>query len=171
VYVAAFDRAGSLSARGTNPYWHRQLLTQFQAAVGLVEQLRADRSHRGAVAERLITSLSRIEPNQERAYGGAVARWVAEQLLPAIGAETTSPESESLLLTRCPAHHETRHRAPADVGRLGLPHRLRRSFRSGRLTQIRRLQAGNSLDAVLRVWRAAALRSGVTRGRTVAWCF
>ena len=98
VYVAAFDRAGALSVRGTNPYWHRQLLTQFQAAVGLVEQLRLADRIAVPVAERLITSLSRIEPNQERAYGGAVARWVAEQLFPAIGAETTSTEGESLLL-------------------------------------------------------------------------
>jgi hypothetical protein len=41
-----------------------------------------------------------------------------------------------------------------------------------RLTQIRRLQAGNSLDAVLRVWRAAALvpasrAEELSRGRLI----
>jgi hypothetical protein len=157
VYVAAFDRAGALSVRGTNPYWHRQLLTQFQAAVGLVEQLRLTNRIAVPVAERLITSLSRIEPNQERAYGGAVARWVAEQLLPAIGAETTSTEGESLLL----AALSGALRDEASMRRLtweDWDYRINPSIVPlSHLTQIRHLQAGNSLDAVLRVWRAAAL--------------
>jgi hypothetical protein len=158
VYVAAFNRAGGLSARGTNPYWHRQVLTQFQAALSLVQQLRATDRIAVPVAERLITSLARIEPAAAGVYGGAIARWVAEQLLPAIGADAaTSAETESLLLAALAG-------APRDEGsqrRLtweDWEYRIDSSLVPlRRLTQIRRLQAGNSLDAVLRVWRAAAL--------------
>ncbi len=112
------------------------------------------------VAERLITSLSRIELNQERAYGGAVARWVAEQLLPAIGAETTKSRRANRC---CWPRSSGAPRDEASIARLtweDWEYRIDPSIvpLSRRHERFVRLQAGNSLDAVLRVWRAAAPR-------------
>ena len=125
VYSAAFDRAGALTARG-NTYWRRQLLTQFQGAVAIVAQLRLTNHISVTAAEQLIPSLARVEPNQEGAYAGGVARWVAEQMIPALGAETTEDgDVESRLLTALSG--APRDETPvdqADVGRLGVSDRL-----------------------------------------------
>ncbi len=158
VYVAALTRASAMKATG-NMYWQRQLLTQFQGAVAIVEQLRRADRLPVPVAERLITALSRIEPNQERAYAGAIARWIAEQLLPALESEPAAPggESESLLLTALSG-------APRDQAAIialtweDWEYRIDPSIVPlARLRKVRAMQAGNSLDAVLRLWQAAAL--------------
>jgi hypothetical protein len=156
VYVSALQRAGALTARGT-AYWQRQLLAQFQGAVGIIEQLRLTDRVPVPVAERLINSLARVEPNTERAYAGGVARWLAEQLLPALGSDTPADvEAESRLLTALSG-------APRDQASMiklrweDWEYRIDSSIVPlARLKRVRAMQAGNSLDAVLRVWQAAA---------------
>jgi hypothetical protein len=156
VYTAAFNRALALTARG-NRYSQRQLLTQFQGAVAITAQLRLADRISVPVAEQLITSLARIESTRDGAYVGAVARWVAEQLLPALGADTTAAgELESWLLTALSGAP----REDASVARLtweDWEYRIDPSIVPlGGLRRIRALQAGNSLDAVLRLWQLAA---------------
>ena len=156
VFTAAFDRANRLTARG-NPYWQRQLLTQFQGAVAIAAQLRLADRLSATPAEQLVASLARVEPNQEGVYGGGVARWIAEHLLPALGADTAADgEVESRLLTALSG-------APRDGTSLtkltweDWDYRIDSSIVPlARLKKIRTLQAGNSLDAVLRLWRTAA---------------
>jgi hypothetical protein len=173
VFVAAADRATSLSGARGNVYERRQLLMQFQGALAIVEQLRLAGSLSVTAGERLIASLARIEPNGERLYAGGIARWIAEQLLPALGADPTTRAAEPVLLAALGG-------APRDGTSLthltweDWQYRIDPSIVPlARLRKIRALQAGNSLDMVLSVWRAAALApaprgAGLSRGQSDA---
>jgi hypothetical protein len=156
VYTGAFSRATALGADGGNAYWRRQQLTQYQAALAIVEQLRVARRIEVPVAERLITSLSRIDSNGERGYSGEIARWITDELLAVAGADVSGSETESSLL----AAMLGAPRDDAAMRRLAWEdwtYRIDPSIAPlTRIQQIRRLQAGNSLDMVMRVWRAAS---------------
>lgn len=161
-YVAAFNRAGTLTRRG-NPFWHRQLLAQFQGGVALVEQLRLNERLSVPNAERLITQLAAAEPNSERLYAGAVARWLAEQVLPALSGESVG-DADAVLLSALAGAPRDRDSLPRLTWE-DWEYRLEPSLvPMGRLQKVRALQAGNTLDVVLRVWRAASVVSAARAG-------
>lgn len=155
-YRTALDRAATLRASG-RMYWHRQVLAQYQGALALVTQLRLADRLPVAAAERLVTSLARLEL-RNRAYAGGVARWIATELLPALGADPAAianGESEHHLLAALAGAP----RDDADMPRLrweDWDYRIDSSrLPLERLSKVRTRQGGSSLDAVLALWQAA----------------
>jgi hypothetical protein len=154
VYALVVRRAATLGASG-QPYWRRQVLAQYQGALGVVEQLRRTNRLSIASAEALLTALAAIEPIAGERYGGQIARWLDEQLRPALGNDGGDGFEPQLLagLSGAPAEkaslrtiewEDWTYRVDPSIVPLAM------------LKRIRQAQAGTSLDTVIRLWRVAA---------------
>lgn len=160
-YRTVLDRASTLSTEA-QPYRHRVLLMQFQGALALIEQLkRANRLTANGTAA-LLTTLSQVRLNENHEYGGEIARWIDEQLMPAIGGVSGGGEAEATLLEALagvPADKSARATLEWEDWTYQVDPSL---VPVEALKKIRRAQGVNSLDSVLSVWRATALLQGRT---------
>jgi hypothetical protein len=139
----------------------------FQAPLMLVTRAWQARAIDSATAKTLVASLSRIEPSKT-GYGRAVAAWIGTTLLPAVGHDATveGATAEGSLLDALAGL-----RAPNGGGGATLTweSNLYRvdvaAPELARLTEVRGLQAGNTLDTALALCRAGAmLAAGKTLG-------
>ena len=134
-------------------------LALYQAPLMLVVRARQARALDDQAAQTLVASLSDIEPARD-GYGRAIARWFDTALLPALGhdplLEGASPEAtvlDAVAGLRAPAAAS----APGTLTWESLPYRVDVAAPElARLTEVRGLQRGNSLDTALALCRLGA---------------
>ncbi|HSK08664.1 MAG TPA: hypothetical protein VK911_03745, partial [Vicinamibacterales bacterium] len=173
-YASAVMAAGRLS-RADRTLW------QFQAALAIAERARAARAIDHQAADTLVRALCAITPDRGGEYRGAVARWIDQEFLGAVGEALLPadlPPSGLPLETRVlaamagsvssPANK--RMRALPGVEWEGLKYRLDPGGSTlSRLVQVRERQGGLSLDAVLALARLAdAIAAAATSGEAMA---
>ena len=95
IYATAARRATELTALDHN----RALaaLSQFQSAIALVVRLRAVRAIDAPEAGRLVQSLVALDLHDGR-YRGGVARWIDDELLPALQAATPGVAADDVMI-------------------------------------------------------------------------
>ena len=173
VLVRFVQHADRLSVIAKDTAQLESALTLFQAPLALVRQAREGRAIDTAVARDLASSVSRIRPAAS-GYGRAVGDWLERQLLPALGHDPSMQglSRESTLLEALAGL-----RAPGAASASTLTwesHVYRVDIAApevARLTEVRRLQGGNTLDTALAVTRAGAALAGddpVAAGRRAA---
>lgn len=134
-------------------------LALYQAPLMLVTRARQARALDERAAQTLVASLSDIEPARS-GYGRAVAGWFDTALLPALGYDSSfegaSPEAtvlEAVAGLRAPASAD----APRTLIWEALPYRVDVAAPElARLTEVRGLQGGNTLDTALALCRLVA---------------
>ena len=134
-------------------------LALYQAPLMLVTRARQARALDERAAQMLVASLSDIEPTRS-GYGRAIAGWFDTALLPALGydasVEGASPEAtvlEAVAGLRAPASTD----AVLTLIWEALPYRVDVAAPElARLTEVRGLQGGNTLDTVLALCRLGA---------------
>ena len=134
-------------------------LALYQAPLMLVTRAHQARALDDQAGRRLVASLSEIEPSRD-GYGRAVARWFDTALLPALGhnpsLEGASPEAtvlEAVAGLRAPASTT----APGTVTWEAHTYRVDVAAPElARLTEVRGLQGGNTLDTALSLCRLGA---------------
>ena len=150
-YARALRRAEQLSARGgSRP--GAIALTLFQGALALVERARFSRTLEASHVESLVLSLAAV-PAPDRAYGGGVARWIVDELLPVLAAavegDGISVSAEHTLLGGMAGDRLAVHETPSfeweGLSYFALPGVGERR----RLRLVRERQGDNTLDAVL----------------------
>ena len=134
-------------------------LALYQAPLALVMRARQARALDDHAVQTLVASLSDIEPARD-GYGRSIARWFDTALLPALGhdpllegasAEATVLEAVAGLRARGAAS------TPATLTWESLPYRVDVAAPElARLTEVRALQHGNSLDTALALCRLGA---------------
>jgi hypothetical protein len=159
VLMRLVTHAGRVRAVADDTAAYEIGLALYQAPLMLLTRaLQAHALDAGAV-RTLVASLSAIEPSRD-GYGRAVAQWIDTALLPALGhdpsREGASPEAtvlEAVAGLRAPASTMPldtitweAHQYRVDVAAPEL----------ARLTEVRGVQAGNTLDAALALCRAGA---------------
>lgn len=162
VLVRLVNHASRLSAVSADVARHEQTLAIFQAPLTLLVRARQVKAISAETARTLVASFSRLVPS-ETGYGRAVGAWLDTELLPALGHDPTtdgaSPEAtllEALAGLRTPAAADgatviwESHSYRVD---LAAPELVR-------LTEIRGLQEGNTLDTALAATRLGASISG-----------
>jgi hypothetical protein len=160
-YAQAVRRADELAALGAGP---RAVVavTQFQGALANLDRARFARTLDVARAESLVRSLAAVAL-RGGGYDGGIARWTEEQLLPALAPlvdpDPSSASAEETLVGAL-AGDRVDQPAVAPFEWEGLWYRaLPAVGERRRLEAIRERQAGNRLDSVLALSRAArALR-------------
>lgn len=134
-------------------------LALYQAPLMLVTRAHQARALDDRAVRTLVASLSEIEPSRD-GYGRAVARWFDTALLPALGhnpsLEGASPEAtvlEAVAGLRAPVSAT----GPDTVSWEGHHYRVDVAApEMARLTEVRGLQGGNTLDTVLPLCRLGA---------------
>jgi len=134
-------------------------LALYQAPLMLVTRARQARALDDQAAQTLVASLSGIEPARD-GYGRAIARWFDTALLPALGhdslLEGASPEA-SVLEAVAGLRAQTSVTAPPTLTWESLPYRVDAAASElARLTEVRALQGGNTLDTALALCRLGA---------------
>jgi hypothetical protein len=84
VYAGAARQAERLSALDANRGF--LALSQFQGAIAVLAQLVLTHVVDAGHAEKLLASLSSVALDDHGRYGGGIARWVRDSLVPAVGA-------------------------------------------------------------------------------------
>lgn len=142
---AVADTAGDGTAFETR-------LTLFQAPLMLVTRARQAQAIDAGGARALVASLAALDPG-EAGYGRAVAQWISGTLLPALGHD---PAVEGIPAEGTLLEALAGLRAPVDPSAPGTltweAHRYRIDAAApelARLTEVRGLQAGNTLDQAL----------------------
>lgn len=166
-YAAAVGLADDLSAI-TTPRQAFASLSQFQGVIALLEIATRTRRMTPERAAELVGSLAGVPLDRQGSFGGDIARWIDVELLPTI---STAPPSGPSSLERAFLAGLSGLSAvpdPADLSGAGpvfewqgWQYRVdpsRALFE--RVRAIRARQAGNSLDAVLRLSRITATLSG-----------
>lgn len=156
----------------------RDALSQFQGAVALVDRARRARSLSAAAAAGLAASAAAVRLDESRGYEGRMARWVAAELLPALGAPPPaappgdpsapigagggSAPRERIVLQALAGALEDDGRGRRKTTRWeGFPYVADlRGAALARLLETRRLQSGASLDAALELWAVAGALAG-----------
>ena len=156
----------------------RDALSQFQGTLALLDRARRARSLPPAAAARLAASAAAVRLDEGRGYEGRMARWVAGELLPALGALPPAARPDPSAATGAGHGSAPRERIvlQALAGALeddGRSHRRTTTWEGfpyvadlrgatlARLLEARRLQSGASLDAALDLWAIAdALAAG-----------
>ena len=139
----------------------------FQAPLMLVTRAWQARAIDTATAKTLVASLSRIEPSKT-GYGRAVAAWIGTTLLPAVGHDATAEgvTAEGSLLDALAGLRAPGGGAGATLTWESNLYRVDVAAPElARLTEVRGLQAGNTLDTALALCRAGAM---LAAGKTVA---
>ena len=161
----------------------RDALSQFQGAMALVDRARHARSLSAAAAAKLAASAAAVRLDASRGYEGRMGRWVASELLPALGAPPPAPrpgDPAAAIGAGYGSAPMERIVLQALAGALeddGRGHRTTtlwegfsyvadlRGATLARLFEVRRLQSGASLDAALELWAIAdALAGGPDTG-------
>ncbi len=168
VYASAARMADGLSAIADS---HQAFasLSQFQGALALIERAARTRRLDGQRAGALVASLALVPLDRQGSFGGDVARWIEEVLLPAVS--PASPVSgpaplERLLIAGLAGLPQAAGGLDARPGRpefewQGWRYHVDPSRALvARVTAIRQRQAGNTLDSVLTLSHAAAALSG-----------
>ncbi len=138
-------------------------LALYQAPVMLIARARQAHAVDDRAVMTLVASLSQIEPTRD-AYGRALVRWFDTDLLPALGhdpsIEGASPEAtvlEAVAGLRVPAGVI----APSSVTWEAHPYRVDIAAPElARLTEVRGLQGGNTLDLAMALCRLGAALAG-----------
>lgn len=173
VLVRFVQHADRLAGVATDTARLESALTLFQAPLALLTRAREGHAIDTGAARDLAASLSRITPGAS-GYGRAVGDWIDRQLLPALGhdaaIEGLSRENtllEALAGLRAPvAAPGSTLTWESHVYRVDIA-----APEVARLTEVRRLQGGNTLDTALAVVRAGAALAGddpVAAGRRSA---
>jgi hypothetical protein len=102
VYAAAARRAQKLSSLNANRAF--VALGEFQGALALVSRMTMVRTLGTAQAEALVKTLVAAELDGDGRYGGAIVRWIATALSPAVGGGTDI--DTSLVAALAGAHAE-----------------------------------------------------------------
>jgi hypothetical protein len=121
------------------------LLAQFQGALALLERLARTGAAGDGAAERLVTTLAAI-PLIDRSYDGGIARWLREELLPALPPPADGALSADDRLLAALADHPA---AARDFDWEGDSYRLDGRPAFDRLKAAHARQRSNSLDVVL----------------------
>jgi hypothetical protein len=141
-HAHALGRIGPEAAR-------RSAVAQFQSVVGII-----DRAHRsGALADssaqQLLTSLTGLEVSADRGYEGRIARWLRTRLRRALPDGPDGDESLEAAILSAMAGPST----PATAAAIEWEGQRYRVDPAGaerrRLREIRRRQAGSSIDAAI----------------------
>lgn len=139
----------------------------FQAALAIVERVRAARTIDVNAADRLVRALCEATPEGGGPYRGAIARWLERNLLVEVGRPALPPDLASTdrpLETHLLAAVAGAVGSPANARLLSLPaiewegliYRLDPGASTlRRMTQVRARQGGPALDPVLAVARVA----------------
>ena len=164
VFVRAAERASALSAMRLEPS-KRAAMTQFQAALGIVERIRRTGLLDIESAQLLALSLFKIDLSSERGYEGRLAQWLRTtlvQALPPAAGAATAP-IEDTVLSAMAGVGPSRPDLPV-VEWEGARYRVDPSRAElARLRRVRHEQDGVSLDAALIATPTAS--SGLTRAR------
>ena len=177
-YAEAVRHADRLN-RVRDPEDARDALSQFQGIMALLDRIRYAESLSAAAASELAASAVALRLHETRGYEGRVAGWVAEELLPALGA--APPEGDP----GDPAAAADADSGPRRAERVvlqalagaleddGWSRRATTAWEGfsyvadlrgatlGRLVEAREAQPGASLDAALALWTIAdTLASG-----------
>ena len=176
-YAAAVRHAASLN-RIQDREDARDALSQFQGAMALVDRARHARSLPAAAAAELAASAAAVRLDESRGYEGRMARWVAGELLPALGARPPAErrgDPPAAIGTGSGSAPRERIVLQALAGALEDDGRSQRTTTLwegysyvadlrgatlARLQEIRRLQSGASLDAALDLWGIANALAG-----------
>jgi hypothetical protein len=162
VLVRFVQHADRLSVAATDTAQLESALTLFQAPLALLTRAREGHAIDTAATRDLAASLSHIPPAAS-GYGRAVGDWLDRQLLTALGhdlaIEGLSPENtllESLAGMRASsAASASTLTWESHVYRVDIA-----APEVARLTEVRRLQGGNTLDTALAVTRAGLALAG-----------
>lgn len=162
VLVRFVQQADRLTAVATDTAQLESALALFQAPLVLLTAAREGRATDTGATRDLAASLSRIAPGAS-GYGRAVGGWIDRQLLPALGHD---PAVEGLSRENTLLEALAGLRTPAAASGSTLTwesHVYRVDIAApevARLTEVRRLQGGNTLDTALAVTRAGAALAG-----------
>ena len=118
-----------------------------------------------AVAARLAVHLAALEVDRRRGYRGGVARWLDDEVLPALGAppEDGAGREASLIDALAGAGSASEAGMPRFIEWEGHPYRVDLvAAEADRLRRVRERQGGPSLDTSLAVARAARLDARAT---------
>jgi hypothetical protein len=163
VVLRLIQHASRLGSVAPDVPRHEQALALFQAPLMLVTRAREVRAISHETARALIASFGRVTPS-ETGFGRAVGTWIDRELLPALGhdpsldgASAEATVLESMAGLRSPVHPDA---APilsweSNAYRVDLA-----APELVRLTVVRGLQEGNTLDTALAVARVGASLSG-----------
>jgi hypothetical protein len=174
VLVRLVNHASRLRAVSGDVARHEQTLALFQAPLMLLVRAQQVKAIPAATARALVSSFSRLVPS-ETAYGRAVGVWIETELLPALGydAAIEGASAEVSLLEALAGL-----RTPVTEGGAPTVTWEARTYRIDlaapelvRLTEVRGLQEGNTLDTALAAARIGASISGkdaVTAAATVS---
>ena len=163
VLVRLVNHASRLSVVSADIARHEQTLAVFQAPLMLLVRARQVRAIPADAARTLVASFSRLVPS-ESGYGRAVGTWIETALLPALGHDpaTEGASAEATLLEALAGL-----RTPAlDSGAPTVTwesHSYRVDLAAPelvRLTEVRGLQEGNTLDTALTLTRLGTSISG-----------
>ena len=160
VFVSLANAAAHFDSIG-NPIGLRLALSQFQAAIALVERCRRVGALSVAEAADVLTALASLRPARAGNYDGAVAGWLVDRLLASLTVTTTptldsTATEDRLLGILAGAPRPGDARAAPVIEWEGLEYVVDRSVVA--LERFRRLwdrQRGNRLDAVLALWTEA----------------
>lgn len=149
VYAAAARRARSLE-QIDNPADSVPLLAQFQGALALVERLARTGAVGGEDLERLTPSLIDLEIS-ERRYEGRVTLWLKDRLLPLLRPAEGDQSPEDRLLAALAEHTGSTESFVWE----GETYAIDDSVAVRDLKAVRKKQAANSLDALLKAFEPA----------------
>jgi hypothetical protein len=156
VLVRFVQHADRVTAVTVDMAQRESLLALFQAPLALLTRAVDVRAIDEAGTRDLVVSLSRIVP-AESGYGRAVGDWIDRQLLPRLGHDPAI-EGLSRESTLLEALAGLRSRVASPIATLAWEsHNYRVDIAApevARLTEVRSLQAGNTLDTALAVTRA-----------------
>jgi hypothetical protein len=163
VVLRLIEHASRISSVAPDVPRHEQALALFQAPLMLVARAREVRAVSRETARTLVASFSRVAPS-ETGFGRAVATWIDRELLPALGHD---PSLEGASAEATVLESMAGLRSPVDAGAPPMLSWESNAYRVDlaapelvRLTAVRGLQEGNTLDTALAVARVAASLSG-----------
>lgn len=168
VFKTMATRARAVAGSAGDSAAFEARLALFQAPLMLVSRARQAQAIDTGGARALVASLAALDPGQA-GYSRAVAQWIADRLLPALGHDPTVEglSAEGTLLEALAGL-----RAPVDPSAPGTltweGHRYRIDAAApelARLTEVRGLQSGNTLDQALTL---SHLGGALARAGTVA---
>jgi hypothetical protein len=162
VMKALVVRAGRVVEAGGDPAALEIRLALFQAPLVLVTRAHQARAVDAAAARALVASLAALHPERP-GYGRAIAQWIAGGLLPAIGHEAAEEgaSAEGALLEALAGLRAPAGPAPEPVTWEAHAYRIDAAAPElARLTEVRGLQGGNTLDQALALARLGGALAG-----------